>query len=191
MAAGGRLDCPLAARPPDGPAGNGYNRANPGAAEAIAALRGRGYRLRFVTNTTNKRRETIQKKLETLGIEAEPSAIFTVSFAASLMLRGHPEARCWVITWGDAIHEFQGLRLDQDRPDFVVLGDLMEGLTFELPNRIFRRLIAGAELIALQKNRYWLTRGGTHAGDGTRCGRTGVCHRAARHAAKPDVSYLQ
>ena len=64
-----------------------------------------------------------------------------------------------MVTRGDAIQEFQGLKLDQDRPDFVVLGDLMEGFTFELLNRIFRKLVAGAELIALQKNRYWLTGG--------------------------------
>ena len=135
------------------------NRLIAGAAETIAALRERGYRLRFVTNTTNKRRETIRDRLDTLGIEAKSSEIFTAPVAASLMLRRHPEARCWVVTRGDAIQEFQGLKLDQDRPDFVVLGDLMEGFTFELLNRIFRKLNAGAELIALQKNRYWLTGG--------------------------------
>ena len=130
-----------------------------GAAAAIAALRERGYRLRFVTNTTNKRRETIRDRLQTLGIEADASEIFTAPFAASLMLRRHPEARCWVVTRGDSIQEFQGLRLDEDKPDFVVLGDLMEGFSFELLNRVFRKLMAGAELIALQKNRYWLTGG--------------------------------
>ena len=135
------------------------NRLIPGAAQAIAALRERGYRLRFVTNTTNKRRETIRDKLNTLGIEADASEIFTAPVAASLMLRRHPEARCWVVTRGDSIREFQGLRLDEDRPEFVVLGDLMEGFTFELLNRVFRKLMDGAELIAMQKNRYWLTRG--------------------------------
>ncbi len=135
------------------------NRLIAGAAEAIAALRERGFRLRFVTNTTNKRRETIRDKLHVLGIESDASEIFTAPVAASLMLRRHPEARCWVVTRGDSIQEFQGLRLDEDRPDFVVLGDLMEGFTFELLNRVFRKLMDGAELIAMQKNRYWLTRG--------------------------------
>lgn len=135
------------------------NRLIPGAAEAIAALRERGFRIRFVTNTTNKRRETIRDKLYALGIESDASEIFTAPVAASLMLRRHPEARCWVVTRGDSIQEFQGLRLDEDRPDFVVLGDLMEGFTFDLLNRVFRKLMDGAELIAMQKNRYWLTRG--------------------------------
>ncbi len=135
------------------------NRLIPGAAETIAALRERGFRLRFVTNTTNKRRETIRDKLGDLGIESDASEIFTAPVAASLMLRRHPEARCWVVTRGDSIQEFQGLKLDEDQPDFVVLGDLMEGFTFDLLNRVFRKLMDGAELIALQKNRYWLTRG--------------------------------
>ena len=135
------------------------NRLIPGAAEAIAALRERGFRMRFVTNTTNKRRETIRDKLHVLGIESDASEIFTAPVAASLMLRRHPEARCWVVTRGDSIQEFQGLRLDEDRPDFVVLGDLMEGFTFDLLNRIFRKLMDGAELIAMQKNRYWMTQG--------------------------------
>ena len=135
------------------------DRLIPGASETIAALRRRGYSLRFVTNTTNKQRATIQKKLETLGIEADASEIFTAPFAASLMLRTHPEARCWVVTRGDAVQEFQGLRLDEANPDFVVLGDLMDGFSFALLNRIFRKVLAGAELIALQKNRYWLTGG--------------------------------
>ena len=76
------------------------NRLIAGAAETIAALRERGYRLRFVTNTTNKRRETIRDRLDTLGIEAKSSEIFTAPVAASLMLRRHPEARCWVVTPG-------------------------------------------------------------------------------------------
>lgn len=135
------------------------NRLIPGAAESIAALRERGFRLRFVTNTTNKRRETIRDKLHGLGIESDASEIFTAPVAASLMLRRHPEARCWVVTRGDSIQEFQGLKLDEDRPDFVVLGDLMEGFTFEMLNRVFRKLMDGADLIAMQKNRYWMTRG--------------------------------
>lgn len=135
------------------------NRLVPGVGEAIAAFRERGFRLRFVTNTTNKRRETIRDKLGALGIQSDASEIFTAPVAASLMLRRHPEARCWVVTRGDSIQEFQGLRLDEDRPDFVVLGDLMEGFTFDLLNRVFRKLMDGAELIAMQKNRYWMTRG--------------------------------
>src|SRR5207247_6470655 len=35
----------------------------------------------------------------------------------------------------------------------------MSGFTFELLNDLFRKLLGGAELVALQKNMYWLTEG--------------------------------
>jgi HAD superfamily hydrolase (TIGR01458 family) len=42
----------------------------------------------------------------------------------------------------------------------VVLGDLGEAGNYETLNRVFRQVSAGAELIALQKNRYWETADG-------------------------------
>jgi HAD superfamily hydrolase (TIGR01458 family) len=39
--------------------------------------------------------------------------------------------------------------------DAVILGDLGDGFTPEVLNRVFRTLMEGAELVALQHNRYW------------------------------------
>ena len=39
----------------------------------------------------------------------------------------------------------------------VVVGDLGEGFSYAALNRAFGHVMDGAELIALQKNRYWLT----------------------------------
>jgi HAD superfamily hydrolase (TIGR01458 family) len=41
--------------------------------------------------------------------------------------------------------------------DAVIAGDLGDRWDYEVLNRAFRRLMDGAELIALQKNRYWET----------------------------------
>jgi len=41
-----------------------------------------------------------------------------------------------------------------------VVGDLGEGFTYERLNPAFRHLMQGAELLALQKNRYWQTEAG-------------------------------
>ncbi|HEY5333971.1 MAG TPA: hypothetical protein VIJ21_10535, partial [Solirubrobacterales bacterium] len=42
-----------------------------------------------------------------------------------------------------------------EEADAVLLGDLGDRLDAELLNRAFRRLMAGAELLALGHNRYW------------------------------------
>jgi HAD superfamily hydrolase (TIGR01458 family) len=44
-----------------------------------------------------------------------------------------------------------------DGPDAVIMGDLGEAFGFEILNRAFRMVMDGAELVALQKNRFWLT----------------------------------
>ena len=42
----------------------------------------------------------------------------------------------------------------------MLVGDLGAGFTYERLNAAFRRLVGGAELLAVQKNRYWRTREG-------------------------------
>jgi HAD superfamily hydrolase (TIGR01458 family) len=50
-----------------------------------------------------------------------------------------------------------GLEEVDDRPDAVIMGDLGEKFGFQILNRAFRMVMDGAELIALQKNRFWMT----------------------------------
>jgi HAD superfamily hydrolase (TIGR01458 family) len=47
--------------------------------------------------------------------------------------------------------------LTDDHPDYVLVGDLGEDFTYARLNPAFRHLMDGAELLALQKNRYWQT----------------------------------
>jgi HAD superfamily hydrolase (TIGR01458 family) len=135
------------------------NECIPGAVNALQQLRDQKILLRFVTNTTNKSRISIQKKLQTFGVEILPLEIYSPSIAAAQFLRQRPETRCWVLTRGDAKEDFHGINLTDHNPNVIVVGDLMEDFTFELLNRVFRKLLEGAELIALQKNRYWETSG--------------------------------
>jgi HAD superfamily hydrolase (TIGR01458 family) len=52
--------------------------------------------------------------------------------------------------------DFTGLEVaDRDAADAVIVGDLGEAWDYGALNRAFRLVIGGADLIALQKNRYW------------------------------------
>jgi HAD superfamily hydrolase (TIGR01458 family) len=57
----------------------------------------------------------------------------------------------------DVKEDFEGLTEAEDSVDAVVMGDLGSAFGFEILNRAFRLVMDGAELIALQKNRFWLT----------------------------------
>jgi HAD superfamily hydrolase (TIGR01458 family) len=128
-----------------------------GAAESIQWLEKADIPFRYITNTTMKSRQTLQKKLKSFGIEAEVNQIFSAVYAASRYIRKSGKNKCYLLLSDDAKNEFSDFDLHSENPDFVVVGDLGTDLHFEKLNDAFQKLFSGAQLIALQKNRYWLS----------------------------------
>ena len=133
------------------------DEAVPGAAEALGRLRGAGLPIRLVTNTTMRPRRAILERLERLGIEADPSELLTpATLAAKRCEEAGYESVSLVVL--DALREdLEGLREGEGQVDAVIAGDLGDRWDYEVLNAAFRQLMDGAELIALQKNRYWET----------------------------------
>lgn len=129
----------------------------PGAAEAIAHLREKGYPFRFATNTTMRCRASLRHKLAGFGIEVIEDEIFSASVAAARYLRERGRPRLFLLLAEDAQRDFVGLEITDQQPDFVVVGDMGDGYNAALLNKAFRLILGGAEFIALQKNRYWKT----------------------------------
>jgi HAD superfamily hydrolase (TIGR01458 family) len=129
----------------------------PGAKESIRWLRDKNIPFRFITNTTMKSRVTLQQKLQSFGIEVIKEEIFTTVYAAVLYIKKSGKDKCHLLLLDDAKEEFYEFDQKAENPDFVVVGDLGDDLSFETVNIAFQKLLSGAELIALQKNRYWLS----------------------------------
>ncbi len=141
--------------------GTVYDGGRPiaGAPEAIAQLRGMGYAIRFVTNTTSRDRAALVEKLAGMGVPAKVDEIFAPPYAAACYLRER-QASAMLLLTESAQREFTGVPTDMAHPDFVVVGDMGELWTFAHLNRAFRALMAGAGLIALGLSRYWRTADG-------------------------------
>jgi HAD superfamily hydrolase (TIGR01458 family) len=128
-----------------------------GAREAVGALREKGLGLRFVTNTTERSRGQTVDKLHRLGFELEAEEVVT---PAALARRHCVDAgqQTVALIMNEAVkRDFEGLEEVEESPDAVIMGDLGEAFGFEILNRAFRMVMDGAELVALQKNRFWLT----------------------------------
>ena len=128
-----------------------------GAREAVGALREKGPGLRFVTNTTERSRGQTVEKLHRLGFELEAGEVVT---PAALARRHCVDAgqQMVALIMNEAVkRDFEGLEEVEESPDAVIMGDLGEAFGFEILNRAFRMVMDGAELVALQKNRFWLT----------------------------------
>ena len=123
-----------------------------GCREALLELRSSGFLLRFVTNTTRKPRREVLLGLRRMGFEAEEAEIFTPAKAAALMLRNR---LCYPLVADSLLEDLEDMAPSDESPEYVLVGDLGEGFTYPRLNAAFRHLMAGAELLALQKNRYW------------------------------------
>jgi Haloacid Dehalogenase Superfamily Class (subfamily) IIA len=127
----------------------------PGAAEAVRALRARGVAVRFVTNTTTRSRRALAERLNRMGFPAAPEEIYSPPWAAGRFLRARG-ARAFLLVPESAREDFAGVPEDDQRLDYVVVGDLGEDWTFERLNRAFRLILeGGAGLIGLGRTRYW------------------------------------
>jgi HAD superfamily hydrolase (TIGR01458 family) len=128
----------------------------PGARPAVAELRERGLALRFVTNTTSRPRRLILDRLNRLGFDVAAEELSTPAALAVSHCLAAGRSRAMLLVRDDVKEDFAELDEVEDRVEAVVVGDLGEGFAYEVLNRAFRHLMDGAELIALQRNRYWL-----------------------------------
>ena len=132
----------------------------PGAAEAIEELRRRSFPFRFTTNTTRRPRTALAAKLRSIGLPADPGEILSAPAAAARWLHARGARRVQLLLAQATWEEFSSFEIDDRSPEYVVVGDLGEDWTFPLLNQAFRNLMDGAELLAIQRNRYWQTDGG-------------------------------
>jgi HAD superfamily hydrolase (TIGR01458 family) len=126
-----------------------------GAVDAIAALREAGLGLRFVTNTTQRSRGHTLDKLDRLGFAAAPDELITPATLAVEHCRARGHERVAMLMADDVKADLAGLAEAEEGVDAVVVGDLGERFDYAVLNRAFRCLLDGAELVALQRNRYW------------------------------------
>jgi HAD superfamily hydrolase (TIGR01458 family) len=133
------------------------DEAIPGATDAVEAFRAGDLGLRFVTNTTARSRAATLRRLERLGFELEPEELVTPAALARQRCEEAGHRTVALIMNEDVKEDFEGLEEVAEGPDAVIMGDLGEAFGFAILNRAFRMVMDGAELIALQKNRFWLT----------------------------------
>jgi HAD superfamily hydrolase (TIGR01458 family) len=127
--------------------------ALPGSLEAIRLVRDAGIPLRFITNTTRRPRRRIVDDLAKLGLEVEARDVFTpAAIAREVLLR--LKLTPFLAVHPDLREEFSGL--PAGTADAVVIGDAGSFFSYDLLNQAYRKILHGAVLLALAKNRNFL-----------------------------------
>ncbi|HXG44065.1 MAG TPA: TIGR01458 family HAD-type hydrolase [Gemmatimonadales bacterium] len=134
----------------------------PGGPALLEALRERGLPFRCVTNTTSRSRRGLVERLWSLGYRISPEEIVTPAVAAGRYAAGRGLRRVLALTPEPSLEDLEGLTFVRfEEPcQAVIVGDLGERWDFALLQLAFSRLQAGAELVALSKDRYFQKAGG-------------------------------
>jgi len=122
----------------------------PGAVEAVAHLRDAGLRLRFLTNTTRMPRRELMRRLTEMGVKLTGEELFTPAQAARAWL-AERRLSPHLLVYPALEEDFAGLPAGEK--EAVVVGDAAEGFSYAAMNAAFRKLLAGAEFLALARNR--------------------------------------
>ena len=131
----------------------------PGARDALRFLEEQGYPFRFVSNTTRKSRHTIAGQLKGMGLLIPEPHIFTPAAAAAAYLSENHRKSAVLLTTGEVAGEITslaGIVTDPATAETIIVGDAGDRFTYGTLNAAFRRLLEGAELVALEKDRFWM-----------------------------------
>jgi HAD superfamily hydrolase (TIGR01458 family) len=128
-----------------------------GAAETVNWLREHGFPFRFLTNTTMRSRKSLVKKLTQMGIQTNLEEMFSTCVVAAHWLKQQGIRRLHLLLPRDAQEDFPDFEITDENPEAVVVGDLGHDFNFEVLNKAFQLIKQGAQLIGLQKNRFWQT----------------------------------
>ena len=127
----------------------------PGAAECVARLGRNGVSLRLLTNTTRRSRRATAAALGRAGIAVGPELIVAPSALACRLILESGRTRAVLLVADDVLEDLPGVEPVDEQPDWVVVGDLGCGFTWQRLNHAFRCLREGARLLALHRNPCW------------------------------------
>ena len=128
----------------------------PGAVETIHILQHNNIPFRFITNTTRMTKKNLVCKLHSMGLSIEINEVFAAPHAAAEYCKSREYAAIdLVVPEKEMEEDFSDFDLNVKNPQAVVLGDMGHGFTFDLLNLLFKKILNGAELVAMHKNKYW------------------------------------
>ena len=121
-----------------------------GALAALERLRASGLPLRFITNTTRRSLRQVVEDLGAMGLEVSQGELLTPALLARSYLQKH-DLLPFLVVHPDLEEDFTGCAAG--RSEAVVVGDAGQSFTYDRLNHAYRKMVAGAPLLALAMNR--------------------------------------
>ncbi len=163
-----------------------------GARDVLKQLITEGIPRRYLTNTTTRTASSVVQKLQRLGFDVHESEVFSPITATIQFLQtiGRPTVN--PIVRDSVLPAFSNFPRNHEQPDYVVIGDIGAAWSYPLMNTIFSQLHAGAEMIAMHRNKYFQGEEGLMVDIGAFvAGLEYVSEKRAQVIGKPSQSFFK
>ena len=106
----------------------------------------------ILSNSTLITGELVKEFFNDHGIKLSIPAITAFDATLSFVKKNYKKVEVYCREY--LIHHFEGM-IDSENPEAVVIGDIEDKWNYQIINEIFKKVFAGADLIAMHKNKYW------------------------------------
>ena len=110
----------------------------------------------ILSNSTLRTGELVKEFFNEHGITFSIPAITAFDAALSFVKMNYKKVQVYCRDY--LIHHFDGM-IDNENPEAIVIGDIEDKWNYQIVNDIFKKVFAGAELVAMHKNKYWNPKG--------------------------------
>ncbi len=137
-----------------------------GANDTITYLRNKSMTMRFLTNTDSKPCKTILGNVRSFGLDISLEEVHTPVSSAIKLMNSQKDKSFYPLVSKEVLPEFEGMNIREDKVDYVIIGDFRERVSYDSLNKAFKLIANGAEIIALQKGKYFLNNEGKNLDTG-------------------------
>jgi HAD superfamily hydrolase (TIGR01458 family) len=106
----------------------------------------------ILSNSSLKTGQEITTFLKDNSIDNNISALTAVDAANNFVQKNYKAVSVYCI---DSVKKIFGKYINDENPEAVIIGDLGDKWNYAIMNEIFNKVLAGADLIAMHKNKFW------------------------------------
>jgi HAD superfamily hydrolase (TIGR01458 family) len=110
----------------------------------------------ILSNSTLRTGEQVKEFFASHKIELTIPAITAFDATLSFVKKNYKKIQVYCREY--LIHHFEGM-IDDQNPEAIVIGDIEDKWNYQIMNDIFNKVFAGADLVAMHKNKYWNPQG--------------------------------
>ncbi len=106
----------------------------------------------ILSNSTLRTGEQVIEFFASYKIDITIPAITAFDAALSFVKKNYKKVQVFCRDY--LLHHFEEM-MDNENPEAIVIGDIEDKWNYKIVNDIFKKVFAGADLIAMHKNKFW------------------------------------